>query len=67
MSSVKAGDQIEDENGDVWTVTEVISGPNDKQYVEIERLVPTTRTIKADLIGQHAHRYRPVRQDGEGS
>lgn len=61
MSDVacQIGDRLRDSDGGVWTVKAVLVAPDLTAYLVIERLVPTERSIRADLVGHHSQ-YRKV-------
>lgn len=64
MAEVKVGDRLEDPDGNVWTVAEVIpDSPSPRYQVCLTRVVTVEAWAGLDEIGPGAQRYRPVTED----
>lgn len=61
MSEVKVDDQLEDHEGNVWTVAEVIpDSPSPRYQVRLERVQTVETWAGLDEIGPRGRRYRPI-------
>jgi hypothetical protein len=62
MREITQGDRLEDSEGNVWTVAEVIEdSPSPRYQVRLERLQPVEKWAGLDEIGLHNRRYKPLK------
>ena len=68
MDDVKVGDHLQDHEGNVWTVAELIpDSPSPLYQVRLEQLRPVVeKWAGLDEIGPIGRRYRPVTEATDG-
>lgn len=65
MAAPKAGDRLEDPDGNIWTVAEVLDGAPSRYAVRLERTAVVEVWAALDEIGPGARRYHPVMEPSD--